>query len=107
MCILWYNMPHAPLGVLDITLVAGNDVNMGMQDTLAGRWPYIDADIIAIRPEFLVQKLTLLGNQGHAGVDFFGRQVKKAGDMALRDDQGMPRAHREAVTGTVGKLRFQ
>ncbi len=37
-------MPHVPLGFFAITLVAGNEVNMDMEDTLPGRRPHVCAD---------------------------------------------------------------
>lgn len=54
MCILWNDMPHPPLGILNITLVAGNNVDMDMKDTLPGRRPHVYADIVAIRVKFLI-----------------------------------------------------
>jgi len=100
-------MAHAALGILDITLVARDEVNMDMQDALPGRRPHVNADVVTIRLEFLVQSHALLGDQPHAGVDLFGRQVEKAGDMATRDNQGMAWAHRVAITRTVSKFMFQ
>ena len=100
-------MPHAPLGILDITLVAGNDVNMGMEDTLPGRRPNIHANVVAVGIELLVQQPALLGYKLHAGVDLFGRQVEKAGDMSTRDDHRMTRAHRVAITCAVRQFVTQ
>lgn len=100
-------MPHASLGIFDITLVAGNDVNMDMENTLSGRRPNVNADVVAVGLELRVQQVALLGYKLHTGVDLFGRQVKKAGDMTTRDDQGMTRAHRVAVTRAVRKFVSQ
>ena len=100
-------MPHPPLGVLDITLIARNEVNMDMEDALPGGRSHVDPDIVAIRLEFLVQSHALLGDQPHAGIDLFGRQVEKAGYMAARDNQGMAGAHRVGITRTVSELMFQ
>lgn len=100
-------MAHAPLGILDITLVARNDVNMDMEYTLPGRLSYVNADIVTIRLEFLVQSHALLADQPHAGIDLFGRQVEKAGYMATWDNQGMARTHRVGITRTVSKFMLQ
>lgn len=100
-------MAHPPLGILDITLVARNDVNMDMEYTLPGRRSYVNADIVTIRLELLVQSHALLGDQPHAGIDLFWRQIEKAGHMATRDNQGMTRAHRIGITRTVSKLMLQ
>ena len=100
-------MAHAPLGILDVTLVARNDVNMDMEYTLPGRRSYVNADIVTIRLEFLIQSLALLGDQPHACIDLFGRQVEKAGYMAPWDNQGMARANCVGITRTVSKFMFQ
>ena len=97
-------MAHTALWILDITLVARNDVNMGMEYTLPGRLSYVNADIVTIRLEFLVQSHALLGDQPHAGIDLFGRQVEKAGDMPTWNDHGVTRTRRVGVTGTVSKF---
>ena len=97
-------MPHTPLGVLNITLVTGNEVNMDMEDTLSSRRPNIHADVVAVRLELLVQQPALFSYKCHASVDLFGCQVEKAGDMATRDDQRMPRADRVAITRAVRKF---
>ena len=100
-------MAHTALWILDITLITGNDVNMDMEYTLPGRLSYVNADIVTIRLEFLVQSHALLGDQPHAGIDLFGRQVEKAGYMAPWDNQGMARANRVGITRTVSKFMFQ
>ena len=51
-------MPHVPLGIFDIPLVAGNDVNM--EDTLPGRLPHIYADIVAVGLNSVSSKLRSL-----------------------------------------------
>ncbi|OIR17371.1 hypothetical protein GALL_23980 [mine drainage metagenome] len=95
-------MTHAALGILDISLITGNDVNMDMEYTLSGRLSYVYADIVTIRLEFLIQSHTFLGDQSHAGIDFLRRQVKKAGYVATWDNQGMARTHRVSIAGTEG-----
>ena len=77
-------MPHAPLGILDIPRVAGNDVNMDVVDTLPGRRPDIHPDVVAVGAELFIEELFFLINQVHASCHLFGRQVEEAGDMALR-----------------------
>lgn len=97
-------MPHTPLRVLNIAVVAGYDVNMDMENALPGRRPYVNSDIVSIRLELLVQPLAFLGNQFYAGVDLFRGQVEKTSDMTTRDYQSMPRAHRVGITSTVGEF---
>lgn len=100
-------MAHTPLGILDITLIARDEVNVDMEYALPGRRSHVNADVVTIRLEFPVQSHALLGDQLHAGIDLFGRQVEKAGYMAARDNQGMARAHRVGITRTVSKFMLQ
>jgi len=100
-------MAHTALGIFDITFVAGDEVYMDMKDTLPGRLSHVNADVVTIRLEFLIQSLALLGDQSHAGIDLFGRQVEKAGDMAARDNQRMARAHRVGITRAVSQFMLQ
>ncbi len=97
-------MPHSPLWILNVPFVAGDDVNMDMEDTLPGRRSDIDTDIVAIRIEFLVNEFFLLFNEAHTGGHLFRRQVEKAGDMPTWDDQGVPRTRRVGVAGAESKF---
>ena len=100
-------MAHTALWILDITLVARNEVNMDMKDTLPGRRSHVNADVVTIRLEFLIKSLALLGDQPHACIDLFGCQVEKTGYMAPWDNQGMARANRVGITRTVSKFMLQ
>lgn len=100
-------MAYAPLRVFDIALVAWNDVNMDMKYTLSGRRSYVNADIVAIRIEFLVQSHALLGDQFHAGIDLVRRQVEKTGYMSTWDNQGMARTRRVGIARTVSKFMLK
>ena len=104
MSLIWDHMSHSPLGILHVPFVAGDDVNMDMEDTLPGRRSYINADIVAIRTELLINVFFFLFNETHAGSHFFRCQVEKAGDMPTRDDHGVPRTRRVGVTSTVSKF---
>ena len=97
-------MPHAPLGIFNVPFVAGDDVNMDMENALPGSWPDVDADVVAIRIEFLVNEFFFLFDEARAGSHFFRRQVEKAGYMPTRDDQGVPRTRRVGVTRTESKF---
>ena len=100
-------MPHPTLGILNVPFVAWNDVNMDMEYTLSGRRSYVNADIVAIRLEFLVQSHALLGDQFQAGIDLVWRQVEKTGYMSAWNNQGMARTCRVGVTRTVSKFMLQ
>ena len=92
-------MSHAPLWILNVPFVAGDDVNMDMEDALPGRRSDIDADIVAVRIEFFVNEFFLLFNEAHTGSHFFRRQVEKTGDMPTRDNQCVSRTRWVGVTG--------
>ena len=100
-------MAHATLGIFNVPFVTGDDVNMDMEYALAGGRSNVNADIVTIRLEFLVQSHAFLGDQLHAGMNLLGCQVEKTGNMATRDDQGMARAHRVGITRTVSKFMLQ
>lgn len=97
-------MTHASLWVFNISFVTGDDVNMDMKNALPGRGSDIDADVVAIRTEFLVDEFLFLSDEPHTGCHFFRRQVEKTGYMSTRDDQGMPRTGGIGVAGTEGKF---
>lgn len=86
-------MPYTTLWILNITLITWNDVNVNMEDALPGGRPNVDADVVAVRFKLFAQQLLLLVDQRHAGVDLFGRQFEKAGNMTMRYDQRMPWTH--------------
>ena len=71
---------------------------------MPGRGSDINADIVAIRIEFLVDEFLFLFDEAHAGSHFFRRQVEKTGHMPARDDQGVSRTGRICVAGTEGKF---
>lgn len=71
---------------------------------MPGRWPDVDADVVAIRFEFLVDEFFFLFDEAHAGSHFFRRQVEKVGDMPTRDDQGVPRTRRIGVSGAESEF---
>src|SRR5512135_2054569 len=104
MCLLGYHMSYAPLGIFNVPFVAGDDVNMDMENALPGRWSDIDADIVAVWMKLLVKTFLFFFDEAHASGHFFRRQVKEAGDMPTWDNQGMPRTRRVGVTGTESKL---
>jgi hypothetical protein len=100
-------MPHTALGIFDIALITGNDVNMDMEDTLPSRRTYVNTDVVAVGFELFVQQLPLLVYQRHAGADLFGSQLKEAGNMATRDDHRMAGAHRVRIARAVRQLVIQ
>jgi hypothetical protein len=70
-CLLWYYMSHAPLGVFNVPFVAGDEVNMDMENALPGCGSDIDADVVAIWIKFLVDEFFFRFDEIHAGSHFF------------------------------------
>ena len=101
------HMPYSPLGIFNIPLVAGNDMNMYVVNTLPGCLTNIDANIIAVGTKFLVEELLFLVDQRHTSGHLFRRQLKKTCDMALRNNHCMPRARRIGIPATIYKIMFQ
>jgi len=97
-------MPHSALGVLNVSFIAGDDVDMDMKDALSGGRPHIYADIVSIRIKLLVEAFFFFLNKTHAGSDFFCCQVEKTGDMPTRDDQGVSRTRRIGIASTESKF---
>lgn len=100
-------MPYPSLGILNVSFVAGDDMNMDMKNALPGRGSDIDADIVAIRIELIVDEGFFLFDEVHTGRHFFRRQVEKAGYMPTRNDQGVSRTRRVGVAGTECKFMAQ
>lgn len=104
MCLRWNYMPHTPLRILNVSCVAGDEVDMDMEDALPGRRSDIDANVVAVRFEFGIDEAFFLLEEVHAGSHFIRRQVEEAGYMPARDDQGVTRTRRVGITGTVGEF---
>lgn len=83
---LWDYMAYPSLGVLNIAFVAWDDVNMDVKDALSSRWSHVDADVVAVWLELIVEQFLFLFDELHAGRHFFRCEFEKAGDMATRDD---------------------
>jgi len=83
---LWYYMAHPPLGILNISFVAWDDVDMDVKDALPSRLSHVDADVVAVWLELFVEQFLFLFDELHTGGYFFCCQVEETGDMAARDD---------------------
>lgn len=101
---LWDYMPYSSLGILNVPFVAGDDVDMHMEDALSGRRSHVDADVVTVRMERFIQQFLFLLDESHAGRDFFRRQLEEAGDMPARDDQCVSRTRGVGVACTVSEF---
>jgi len=83
---LWDYMAYPSLGILNVSFVAWDEVDVHVKDALPSRLSRIDTDVVAVWFELLVEQFLFLFDELHAGSDFFRCQFKEAGDMATRDD---------------------
>jgi hypothetical protein len=79
-------MAYPPLGILNISFVAWDDVQMDVKDALPCRLSHIDADVVAVRFELIIEKFLFLFDEVHTGGHLFRCQFEEAGDMTTRDD---------------------
>lgn len=80
-----------------ITLVAGNQVKVGMSDCLSRRDAGINPDVGCITPQVdLELAIAAIGKGQHLQL-FVHRQGKIVGLMSAWNDQGMPRTDRKCV----------
>jgi hypothetical protein len=79
-------MTYPPLGILNIAFVAWDDMDMHMEDALPGRRPHVDADVVTVWFELIVEDFLFLFDEVHTGRHFFRCEFEKAGDMTTWDD---------------------
>ena len=96
----------AAAGFLDIALVAGDEVDMGMGHSLAGGGVDIDPYIEPIGVELLLEDSFDLVQQDEAVHLLLEGQVKVIGNVPGGDHQGMPLANRELIKNRKGRCGF-
>ncbi len=97
---------HATAGFRDIVLVAGDDVNVGMGNGLAGSGVDVDPYIESIRVELLLEDGFDLVQQDEAVHLLLEGQIEVIGNVPGRDHQGMTLAHRELIKNRIGRCGF-
>ena len=102
----WYDPSYSAPGILDISPVTGNQMDVQVHDALAGIFSAIYSDVIAVRMVLLVQNLFGFIQQLAQGPAFFGCGGKEVRDMAFADDQHMPRGHRVFIIFDPGQVVF-
>ena len=71
------NLPHAPLRPRGITCVTGNQMDVDVEDTLPRGRTYINADVVAVGFEFVIQCCSYLHNRSIQAVTSSGVRSKK------------------------------
>jgi len=94
-------------GLLDIALVAGDEVNVGMGHSLAGGGMDIDAHIESVGVELPLEDGFDLIQEDKAVRLLLEGQVKVIGAMPGEDHQSMPLAHRELIKNGISHRGFR
>jgi len=94
-------------GLLDIALVAGDEVDVGMGHGLAGGGMDIDPHIESVGVDLLLEDDFDLIQEDKAFRLLLEGQVKVIGAMPGGDNQGMPLAHRELIKNGISHRRFR
>lgn len=81
-------MPNSTARLLNVTISAGNEMNVAMKNCLSRRLAAVHSDIetnyTCIEPKDIISKLM---NEISARQHFFFRQTKEIGDMSFWDNQ--------------------
>ena len=96
----------AAAGFLDIVLVAGDEVDMGMGHGLAGGGLDVDPYIEPIGVELLLEDGFDLVQQDDAVRLLLEGQIEVIGNVPGGDHQGMPLAHRKPITNRIDRCGF-
>ena len=96
----------AAAGFRDISLVAGDEVDMGMGHGLACGGVDVDPYIESIGVELLLEDGFDLVQQDEAVCLLLEGQIEVIGNMLGGDHQGMPLAHRELIKNRIGRCGF-
>ena len=94
-------------GFLDIALVAGEEVNVGMGHGLAGGGMDIDPHIESVGVELPLEDGFDLIQEDKTVRLLLEGQVKVIGAMPGGDHQGMPLAHRELIKNGISHRGFR
>jgi len=97
----------AAAGFLDIALVAGHEVDMGMGHGLAGGGMDIDPHIESVGVELPLEDGFDLIQEDNAVRLLLKGQVKVIGAMPGGDHQGMPLAHRKLIKNGISQRGFR
>ena len=100
------NLPDPALWIGNIPPVAGDYMNMKMEDCLSCRLAYIGPDIVSIGAVFFLQVFFYFKNQADYGRMFFRGCVKVSFNVAPGDDQGVAFVDRTAVIKGQGQVVF-
>ena len=91
------DVSHAAPGVGDVGLVAGDQVDVQVEDGLARGFSDVDADVEAVGAVAAGDQLSASIEGGGQGRLFLGGGVEPGRDVPSRDEEQVAFAHREGV----------
>jgi hypothetical protein len=97
----WNYPSYSTIGLLHVPIVTGDQMNMGVGDSLTSRPAHIDAHIVSMRPKIKVQLCLCLPNQFERCFSLVLGQVEKTRRMPKGNDQQMPFGNRVMVVSDV------
>ena len=99
-------MPHAPLGIFNVPFVAGDDVDVDMENALPGRRSDVDADVVAVRLVELVDDVPGVRKrlEQRSLLGFVG--FEQGSEMAARDDDAVAERDGKAIAVDDGEFIF-
>src|SRR5688572_29274764 len=95
-------MPDASARVGYVVGIARDDVNMEVSNRLTGNWPGVEPDVVARRLVIGIDATLDVVDQSEQVGPFLGSGFPPGRDEPPRDDERVPRAHREAVPDREG-----
>ena len=95
---MWDHPANAASRIGKIFSESRNQVDMQVRHSLASSSTIVDADVIAIGPEFLVCRFLGFIQEIEQCRSLRFADLEERADMALRNDQTVPRRYGKAVT---------
>jgi hypothetical protein len=91
------DVPHAAPWVVDVAAVARDQVDVQVEDGLAGGPADVDADVVAVRAVAAGDQLAAVVEGLADGLVLLGAGVEPGGHVPPRDDEQVARARGEGV----------
>ncbi len=90
-------MADATARILDVAVVARDQMNMQMKDRLAGRGAAVDADVVAVWAMSLFNFALCQGKRVAEGVPLVRGRLEPGLDVTPRYEQGVPWGYGECI----------
>jgi len=95
------NPPDTPPGIVGIAIIPGDQVGVAVHHGLAGSFPDIIPEIVAIRFKIISEDIPAFTDKARHGISLIGGERKIIGDVAERDDEQVTFGNREHIPQRV------